>query len=728
MYRLGTHKMIRSVHSLVLILVFFLSGCSHLPGSRRSLDPFSVSTVTPSSNQQGPMKDFVGRIVDMDGLPIQGAHIESSNNTSTSNKDGSFRFSGEGFPEWLKVTASGYISRTRAAIPGLPVFFRLTPDDGKTIVIHFAGDTMFARYFFDPNRDDHTTDGLLPLEPSVDDHMKLLAPIKPLLENADFTVVNFETTLSDQAFFPKNAPRPIAFHPTAASVYTSHPNSVLALKQSGVDIVDLGNNHAYDMLETGLDKTLAVLDQAGMLHFGAGTDEASAWAPVTISLEGQTVAFVGCTTLRIPLNTPTRFDIPYVASDVLGKGGAAYCAEARLRSEIINAKKQADIVIVMIHGGREYDRTPINKITYLTEIARQAGATLIVNHHSHVVGGFSRKDQSLIAWSIGNFLFDQTVWPSFESYLLAVYLREGKIIRAYVEPLMIDGFLPHGLTNELADYVVRGAAGREPGPFIMESGAMEVDLNGRAMQHTYTQSMDGGPEPGQIMTVPQAQWISDFEGTGKLFLGRDLLWIGGFENNIVDSVSYGAPLWDLNSGSIRIGRDYAYEGEIGIRLTRDIADAKDAVTNSLSRVLVEPSTNLSITGMIRIDPGVRVLAQMSWYAAISGPSFLKTTEQIEVQSNSTWQPFRVDVQVPGKAVALGLYLRLTPPDQGSVIANTATADLDNIRIIQWAHPGAQYSPLYNFALLTGSGDITFAQDIFAGAEQWLTAPLSEQNK
>jgi poly-gamma-glutamate synthesis protein (capsule biosynthesis protein) len=619
------------------------------------------------------------------------------------------------------VASSGFISRTRAAAPGIPVLFRLTPDDGRTLVIHFAGDTMFGRRFYDPNEDDYTADGLLPLDPTVDDHMRLLAPVKPLLENADFTVVNLETTLNDQAYFSKKNPRPVIFHPTAGHVYASNPTSVIALKQSGVDIVDIGNNHSYDMLEVGLVNSLFALDQAGILHFGAGTNEANAWTPAVVSSKGQAIAFIGCTTLRIPLNTPTRNDVPYIASDVLRKGGAAYCAEAALRSAVIAAKQQADVVIVMIHGGKEYDPTPTSKITYLAEIARQAGAALVINHHPHVGGGFQWKDQSLIAWTMGSFLSDQTIWPSLESYMLSVYLRDGKVIRAYVEPLIIDGFLPHGLTDELADYVVRGAAGREPGPFVMESGAMEFDLDGRALQRTYTQTMDGGSDSGEIISIPQAHWISDFKGTGKLRQGRDLLWVGGFENDEVESASHVAPLWDLSLGSVRVGRDYAYEGETGIRLTRDSSNIEDAVTTNLHRVLIKPSTNLSVTGMIRLTQGVTALIQLSWYPATSGPSFLKTISPIEVQSDGTWQPFRIDVQVPNNAVALGVYLRLTPPDKGTI-----TADFDNIRIIEWAAPQAQYSPLYNYALLIGSGEITFAQEVLPGAEQWFAVLSSDQ--
>src|SRR5574341_39419 len=188
------HTMTRSVFYLLLILAIFLSSCSNLPeqpGPFRNLrqssgvqpqSPPDLPHSSPAQRQEDQTnKDFVGRGVDLDGIPIQGATIESLNYTTSSEKDGWFRLPSRGFPQCIEVTIPGFISRTRAAAPGTPVLFRLTPDDGKTIVIHFAGDTMFGRRFFDPNEDDYTADGLLPLEPTVDDHMALLKPIKPLL-------------------------------------------------------------------------------------------------------------------------------------------------------------------------------------------------------------------------------------------------------------------------------------------------------------------------------------------------------------------------------------------------------------------------------------------------------------------------------------------------------------------------------------------------------------------
>jgi hypothetical protein len=141
--------------------------------------------------------------------------------------------------------------------------------------------------------------------------------------------------------------------------------------------------------------------------------------------------------------------------------------------------------------------------------------------------------------------------------------------------------------------------------------------------------------------------------------------------------------------------------------------------------MVQPASRLSITGMVRMNRGATVFAQFSWYSSTSGPSFLKTAEQIEVQSYDSWQPFHFDVQVPPKATALGLYLRLTlpGPEEGQTIA-----DFDNLRMIEWARPGAGFSPLYDFALLTGSGDITFTQEFLPGAEAWRTTSAFEQNK
>ena len=65
-----------------------------------------------------------------------------------------------------------------------PIQISLTPDDGKVVTLHFGGDVMFGRRFFDLNEDGDTTDRILPISGGVEEHLALLEPIQPLLANA----------------------------------------------------------------------------------------------------------------------------------------------------------------------------------------------------------------------------------------------------------------------------------------------------------------------------------------------------------------------------------------------------------------------------------------------------------------------------------------------------------------------------------------------------------------
>lgn len=80
----------------------------------------------------------------------------------------------------------------------------------------------------------------------------------------------------------------------------------------------------------------------------------------------------------------------------------------------------------MIHGGYEHGRDLSVQVRRLSDIAVESGATLIVNHHPHVVGGLRFESGALTAWTLGNLLLDQTVWPTFESYdLPSPYAADG---------------------------------------------------------------------------------------------------------------------------------------------------------------------------------------------------------------------------------------------------------------------------------------------------------------
>ena len=698
----------------MLVILFLLTACQVLPKA-----PVPGILSKPATTQtliEDQAKLLKGRVISLEGTPISGAEVSSAGRTTQSDKSGQFTLPSDGAAQWVTVSHQAYISRTRAAAPGKQVLFRLTPADENTVVLHFGGDTMFGRRFFDPNEDGDPTDGLLPVHPSLEDHLALIEPIRPLLSNADLTVVNMESPLSEEPYISPRDSRPKAYHSTKSYVFSSHPVAVQALKSAGVDVVGLGNNHIYDLLEEGLEKTMGTLDQAGVPYFGAGRDETSAWKPVLITIKGQTLAMIGCTTIFAPVPPVSDHDITYTASDAPGKGGAAFCEEEKLRGAIESVKAQGAVAIVMIHGGFEYNWKPSPNMANFSEIARQAGATLVINHHPHVVGGLTWDSSTLTAYSLGNFIFDQTIWPTFESYLLAVTLRNGQVLRVYAEPLIVEDFVAQGVTEEMANHVARGAAGRAPGVFLMENGAAEADLRGQAIEHTYVMPLSGEDAAGRLFAVPQSQWISNFQGTGHLRLGRDLLWIGSFENQIVGGQNTTPLLWETGE-TLEFGKDFAYQGQGGIRLTRGSSNQRDAVTTHTHRVLVQEGSELTLSGMVRASPGALVTVQISWFPELRGSSSQTLREGLKITQETAWQPFRLDMKVPSGMVGLGIYLRLSPP-----VSGTATADFDDLRLIEWAPEGESFSPLYDHALLTGSGELTLRQQVLPGAAFELYTP------
>lgn len=671
-----------------------------------------LAACTPPRSDDVDQRDITGRVISLSGSPVSGASIDTATAQTTTDGDGRFRISAGQGAQWVTVKHPRFLSRTRAAVPGAPVLIRLTPDDGETISLNFAGDTMFGRRFYDPNEDGDLSDGLLRKGAGVQEHEALLHDIQPLLANADITAVNLETPLTNNPYNDPTQIRPSDFHPTKDYAFASDTTSAAALKKSGVDVVDLGNNHLYDVLDQGIVDTRRTLREAGLAFFGAGMSEEEAWAPTVVKARGQQIAYLGCTTI-----TGTEHKISYVVSDAQHKGGAAACDERMLRSAVAAAREKYPIVVVMIHGGFEYVRTPSDNIRRLTEAARDSGATLVINHHPHVVGGFDWNGSSLVAWTLGNFLFDQTVWPTLYSYMLTVHLRHGKVIRAYTEPLIIEDFIPKGISGGQADYVAREAAGRESGSFLIEDGAMEVDTQHAAVPQQANVSVDGATGVESILRPSNGWSIAGFSGPGSARLGRDLLWVGTFEDEDVDDQHFEGALWALENSDKQIGSAYAFEGQVGIRMKRNANNQGDSVLTPLYRILVEPGLDLSVVGVVRGSTNAKFSLQLGWYSDTRGPSDTQFTLPIGIRAGEEWTPFRIAVTAPSKAVAVGLFIRLQPPESGSVMV-----DVDNIRLIEWAPRGATFSPLYDHIQIFGSGVVTLSKAILPGGEEWSNTP------
>ncbi len=189
--------------------------------------------------------------------------------------------------------------------------------------------------------------------------------------------------------------------PMEGKMYTfrAMPERVDILREMGVDIVKLANNHVYDYGKQALLDTFAVLEDAGIQYMGAGRNLEEAMKPVYVELDGKTVAFVAAS--RAEKNKMT----PQATED---SPGILRCYDTALFMETIaEARANADFVIAYVHWGTEYSYK-LEEVQLTTgKEYLDAGADVIIGAHSHCLQGMEYYDGKPILYSLGNYWFNE---------------------------------------------------------------------------------------------------------------------------------------------------------------------------------------------------------------------------------------------------------------------------------------------------------------------------------
>lgn len=151
--------------------------------------------------------------------------------------------------------------------------------------LQFGGDVMLGRRYQEPTVGARTAMALDGVQSRA-----VVAGVAPIMAAADASFVNLETVFGD---LPEQGAlagkRFLLQSPTFATD---------ALQDMGIDLVALGNNHAYDWGDQGVADTLSTLDAAGIAHAGSGLDEASARAGTILDVAGLQVATLSYTTVN----------------------------------------------------------------------------------------------------------------------------------------------------------------------------------------------------------------------------------------------------------------------------------------------------------------------------------------------------------------------------------------------------------------------------------------------
>lgn len=218
--------------------------------------------------------------------------------------------------------------------------------------------------------------------------------------------------------------------------FQSPPALLPGLRENGIELVSLANNHTLDFGKQAMLEMLEHLRSAGLLYGGAGPNIGTASAPVYESIAGHRVAVL-CFSRVVPVGWQAGRASP----------GIAGCLEpSLLLQRIAEARDSADIVAVYLHWGKEKMTEPEDYVRVLARRCIEAGADLVTGSHPHVLRGFEFYQGKLVAYSLGNFVF--TNRDGRPSMILRTTFLGDSLVSASVIPCRINMLRPELETNE----------------------------------------------------------------------------------------------------------------------------------------------------------------------------------------------------------------------------------------------------------------------------------------
>jgi poly-gamma-glutamate synthesis protein (capsule biosynthesis protein) len=285
------------------------------------------------------------------------------------------------------------------------------PSTPGKVTLAFVGDVMFSRH----------------VETLLDKkgYAWAFAAIKPVFDQADLVVANLESPVGEGGV-------PYA----EKQVYLKgRPEALDALSLAGIEMVSLANNHILDYGPELAAQTRQELDARGIAYHGL-VEEGGDSKPVILERQGVKMAFLSFCSV-----CPAEFE-------ARGKApGVGVALPSVMNPQVRKAKEKADYVVVLIHWGQEYGGSnPLQ--AKLASGLEKAGADLVIGSHAHVVQEVALQGRTLVAYNIGNFLFDLNYEVSQDSMVLLVDLAPGKPPVFRVIPVGLQNHRPEPVDVE----------------------------------------------------------------------------------------------------------------------------------------------------------------------------------------------------------------------------------------------------------------------------------------
>jgi poly-gamma-glutamate capsule biosynthesis protein CapA/YwtB (metallophosphatase superfamily) len=239
--------------------------------------------------------------------------------------------------------------------------------------------------------------------------------VAPLMCAADIAFINLESPFSDRGRYYESG-----------LIFRAPPEAIAGLKAACVGVASTANNHSRDCGPHGVAFTVEWLRSHGISPLGSSESEATTHQGVILTRKGVRFGFLGYTFDQRNGNWHD-IDRRIAIADI-----------PRMCRDVTELRKRADVVIVSMHNGIEYRAKPTAAQVEFAHGAIDAGATLVIGHHPHVVQPAETYRGGLIFYSLGNFVFDQYQRPETQHGELAEISFLGPAILAtHIIPVKI---------------------------------------------------------------------------------------------------------------------------------------------------------------------------------------------------------------------------------------------------------------------------------------------------
>jgi hypothetical protein len=710
----------KMVYFQSLLAISCLVGCSDTKNlteiARNEVAQAVLDEQVALANFNSEVLSVNGLVKSQDAVPIQNAEVTWLGDASATEEiilgataqtgaDGSFSFlnlsrknqllriSAPGFrTEFIPVYRQLPVNQTEIQIP--PIILTSVSESNTQFI--FGGDTAFGRRFLDPEEltafnaipPDNSNAMILSSNPEPGTR-EVIKQIRPYFQAADWSVVNFETAVTDQPATP---------HPEKDFVFFTLPGSLPALDWLGVDYVSLGNNHVYDYLEEGILDTLFHLENAQIPSSGAGINSEAAFAPYRQQVNASPYSFLSMTSV-----TGGQHSISYVAE--AGKGGAADLTQDLEVSNIIQSETLAgQIPIVQYHTGKEYTFEPSSYVVSRIQLAADESVPLAVLHHPHVAQGVGLFDNTFALLGLGNLAFDQARLETMLGVMGRVDMNGAAVQQIRMLPVYLESFAPQLISGALAhDFL------RRLGEYSHAYNVLLYPYNGQgwvSMSPDDVQAVDRSINVNlQIDSTGQAivdlrEWLSWGESLLSITTnnnvtlqgGRDLMQHGGFEDWDTDTEFNESARWELASESRFTCLSHAFRGSNSVCSVRKSVNTSDTVISFKNRIRVmgdafnTPNKDIALLGYFKASNSGAIKIESQYYASSGDLTFGQETAFTSSGGTHDWQTIYTELNMPADtagdpeldARALRIFISQSPPEEGEGLAA-----FDEFAIIGW---------------------------------------------